>query len=117
MFNLSIAPFSFECPSLILSVSLRSPITLKHFIDIEDRYGQIMTNKKSVLDFIMVSINQIENNTKDIDILKNDLNKLKKSIDIRVQNDYCLASDIAEQLKLYYYFYTSVLFSLGRNVG
>ncbi len=33
--------------------------------------------------------------------VKSDLKELKSKIDIKIQKDYCLASDIAEQLKLY----------------
>ena len=72
-----------------------------YFIDIEDRYREIITNTKSVLDFITISINQIQENTKDINIIKKDLHELKSSIDIKIQNNYCLSSDIAEQLNLY----------------
>ena len=72
-----------------------------YFIDIENRYRQIAANAHNLLDFIEISLNQIENNSKNISILKSDIDELKSKIDIRIQNNYCLASDIAEQLNLY----------------
>ena len=72
-----------------------------YFIDIENRYNRIITKPQNVLDFIMISLNQIENNTKDIKKLKLNIEELKSKIDIKIQKNYCLASDIAEELKLY----------------
>lgn len=72
-----------------------------YFIEIENRYRQIATNSNNLLDFIEVAISQINNNSKNIKILKKDIENLKSKIDIKIQNNYCLASDIAEQLGLY----------------
>ncbi len=72
-----------------------------YFIEIENRYKKIITNPTNIFDFMRLALNQIEENTKDIDILKLDVKELKSKIDIKIQNDYCLASDIAEQLNLY----------------
>ena len=72
-----------------------------YFIDIENRYKQITANPYNLLDFIECSLNQIENNSKNISMIKSDIEELKSKIDIRIQNNYCLASDIAEQLNLY----------------
>ena len=46
-------------------------------------------------------IEQQENNSKNISMIKSDIEELKSKTDIRIQNNYCLASDIAEQLNLY----------------
>ena len=73
----------------------------RYFIEVEKRYRQIINNPTNIFDFMRIALNQIEENTKDIDILKLDVNELKSKIDIKIQNNYCLASDIAEQLKLY----------------
>lgn len=73
----------------------------KYFIEVEKRYRQIINNPSNIFDFMRLALNQIEENTKDIDILKLDVKELKSKIDIKIQKDYCLASDIAEQLNLY----------------
>lgn len=73
----------------------------KYFIEVERRYRQIINNPSNIFDFMRLALNQIEENTKDIDILKLDVKELKSKIDIKIQKDYCLASDIAEQLNLY----------------
>lgn len=73
----------------------------RYFIEVEKRYRQIINNPTNIFDFIRLALNQIEENTKDIDILKLDVNELKSKIDIKIKNNYCLSSDIAEQLNLY----------------
>ena len=73
----------------------------KYFIEVEKRYREIINNPSNIFDFMRLALNQIEENTKDIDILKLDVKELKSKIDIKIQKDYCLASDIAEQLNLY----------------
>ena len=73
----------------------------KYFIEVEKRYREIISNPRNIFDFMRLALNQIEENTKDIDILKLDVKELKSKMDIKIQNNYCLASDIAEQLKLY----------------
>lgn len=64
-------------------------------------YKEIINNPTNIFDFMRVALNQIEANTNDINILKLDVKEIKSSIDIKIKNNYCLASDIAEQLKLY----------------
>ena len=73
----------------------------KYFIEVEKRYRQIINNPTNIFDFMRLALNQIEENTKDIDILKLDVKEIKSKIDVKIQKDYCLASDIAEQLDLY----------------
>lgn len=73
----------------------------RYFIDTEKRYRTIINNPSNIFDFMRLALNQIELNSKEIDILKLDINELKSKIDIKIKNNYCLASDIAEQLNLY----------------
>ena len=72
-----------------------------YFIEVEKRYREIINNPTNIFDFMRLALDQIEENTKDINILKLDVKELKSKIDIKIQNNYCLASDIAEQLNLY----------------
>ena len=55
-----------------------------------------------------LAINEIEKNSNEIKEVKRlaldnkiEINNLKSMIDIKIKNNYCLASDIAEQLELY----------------
>ena len=73
----------------------------KYFIEIEERYREIINNPTNIFDFMKLALNQIELNSKNIDILKVDVEDLKSKIDVSIKNNYCLASDIAEQLNLY----------------
>ena len=73
----------------------------KYFIEVEKNYRQIIDNPSNIFDFMRLALNQIENNTKDIDMLKLDIKEIKSKIDVKIQNNYCLAVDIAEQLKIY----------------
>ena len=73
----------------------------RYFIEVEKRYRKIISNPTNIFDFMRLALDQIEENTKDIDILKLDIKELKSKMDIKIQGNYCLASDIAEQLKLY----------------
>ena len=73
----------------------------KYFIEVEKRYREIINTPTNIFDFMRLALNQIETNTKDIDRMKIDIKELKSKIDIKIQNNYCLASDIAEQLHLY----------------
>ena len=79
-----------------------------YFIEIEKRYREIISNPSNIFDFMRLALNEIERNETEIKnvktlALKNktEIEILKSKIDIRIQNNYCLASDIAEQLNLY----------------
>lgn len=72
-----------------------------YFIEVEKKYQSIISRPTNVFDFMRLALNQIEANAKDIDTLKIDVKELKSKIDVSIQNNYCLASDIAEQLNLY----------------
>ena len=80
----------------------------KYFIEVEKRYRQIINNPSNIFDFMRLALDEIEKNSHEINevkeiTLKNkkEIEKLKSMIDIKIKNNYCLASDIAEQLKLY----------------
>lgn len=73
----------------------------RYFIEVEKRYREIINNPSNIFDFMRLALNQIELNSKNIDILKSDVGDIKSKIDVSIKNNYCLASDIAEQLRLY----------------
>ena len=80
----------------------------RYFIEVEKRYREIINNPSNIFDFMRLALNEIERNETEIRnvktlALKNktEIENLKSKIDIRIQNNYCLASDIAEQLNLY----------------
>ena len=83
----------------------------KYFIEVEERYRNILnntTNTNSLIDIMQNAINYMRENDIRVDNLeiglnevKTNLKELKSKIDIKIEKDYCLASDIAEQLKLY----------------
>ena len=80
----------------------------KYFIEAEKRYRAIINNPNNIFDFMRLAINEIEKNSNEIKEVKNlainnknEINNLKSMVDIKIKSNYCLASDIAEQLKLY----------------
>lgn len=80
----------------------------KYFIETEKRYRQIINNPSNIFDFMRLALNEIEKNETEIKDVKSlalnnkfEIQNLKSKIDITIQNNYCLASDIAEQLNLY----------------
>ena len=80
----------------------------KYFIETEKRYREIINYPSNIFDFMRLALDEIEKNSNDInDVKKLSLNnkkeieKLKSIIDVKIQNNYCLSSDIAEQLNLY----------------
>ena len=83
----------------------------KYFIEVEERYRNILNNSNNTNNLIEImqnAINYMKENNIRVDNLENGLNEvkedvkvLKSKLDIKIKKDYCLASDIAEQLKLY----------------
>ena len=80
----------------------------KYFIQVEKRYRKIINTPSNIFDFMRLALDEIEKNDikiKNVKTLalknKTEIENLKSKIDIRIQNNYCLASDIAEQLNLY----------------
>ena len=73
----------------------------KYFIEVEERYRQIISNPSNIFDFMRLALDQIELNSKNIDILNVKVEDIQSKIDVTIKNNYCLASDIAEQLNLY----------------
>ena len=79
-----------------------------YFIEIENRYENIIKNPSNIYDFMRHAIDEIEKNSNEIKEVKSlalnnkkEIESLKSMIDIKIKNNYCLASDIAEQLGLY----------------
>ena len=73
----------------------------RYFIEIEKRYREIINNPTNIFDFMRLALNQIELNSKNIDILNLKVEDIQSKIDVTIKNNYCLASDIAENLNLY----------------
>ena len=83
----------------------------KYFIEVENRYRNILNssnNTNSLIEIMQNAINYMRENNIRVDNLeiglsevKEDVKELKSKLDIKIQKDYCLASDIAEQLNLY----------------
>ena len=80
----------------------------KYFIEVEKRYRSIVNNPQNIFDVMHLALNQIEENEKRLSLIENvskqnteEIQNIKKKIDVIIQKDYCLASDIAEQLNIY----------------
>lgn len=80
----------------------------RYFIEAERRYKLIISNPSNIFDFMRLALDEIEKNENEINNVKNlalnnknEIENLKLKLDIKIKNDYCLASDIAEQLNLY----------------
>ncbi len=73
----------------------------RYFIETEKRYREIINNPKNIFDFMRLALNQIELNANNINTLQTDVEHIKEKIDVKIKNNYCLASDIAEHLLLY----------------
>ena len=80
----------------------------RYFIEAEKRYREIISNPKNIFDFMRLALDEIEKNENKINKVEKlanknmeEIEKIKSAIDIKIQNNYCLASDIAEQLNLY----------------
>ena len=83
----------------------------RYFIEAEKRYRNIINSSNNTNQLINIMQNAIdymkENNIRvdnlelGLNEVKEEVKELKSKIDVKVKNNYCLASDIAEQLKLY----------------
>lgn len=80
----------------------------KYFIEVEKRYRSIVESPQNIFDVMHLALNQIEENEKRLksveDVSKQnteEIQNIKKKIDVIIQKDYCLASDIAEQLNIF----------------
>ena len=99
----------------------------RYFIEVEKRYKKIVNNPSNIFDFMRLALDEIEKNTNEIKDVrkiandnKNNIEKLKSIIDIKIQNNYCLASDIAEQLGLYSENkipHANMIGAIARNLG
>lgn len=83
----------------------------RYFIEVEKRYRNILSTTNhthQLIDIMQNAINYMKENNMRVDHLeiglaevKQNIQELKSKIDVRIQKNYCLASDIAEQLNLY----------------
>lgn len=80
----------------------------RYFIEVEKRYRSIVETPQNIFDVMHLALNQIEENEKRISIVENvskqntkEIENIKSKMDVIIKKDYCLASDIAEQLKIY----------------
>ena len=83
----------------------------RYFIEVEKRYRNIINAGNSTNQLINIMQNAIdymrENNIRvdnleiGLNEVKEEVKELKSKIDIKIKSDYCLASDIAEQLNIY----------------
>ncbi len=79
-----------------------------YFIETEKRYREIVSNPSKIFEFMRLALDEIEKNSIEINEVKllaienkNEIKNLKDMIDIKIKSNYCLASDIAEELRLY----------------
>lgn len=80
----------------------------RYFIEVEKRYRVIVETPQNIFDFMRLALDQIEANEKEIQSVKlisqnnaKQIEEIQSKIDVKIKKEYCLASDIAEQLKLY----------------
>ena len=80
----------------------------KYFIEVENRFRNIIENPTNIFDFMRLALDQIEaneNRIQKVEVLSEstakEVEEIKQKIDVIIKNDYCLASDIAEQLGVY----------------
>lgn len=80
----------------------------RYFIETEKRYRTIIESPKTIFDIMHLALNQIEENEKKLKLVEKEskqntqeIEAIKKKIDVIIQKNYCLASDIAEQLHIY----------------
>ena len=80
----------------------------RYFINIEKRYKKIINSTNDMFDFMKYALEQIDDNKSNIikaekAIFENkkEIDEIKKVIDIKIKNEYCQLSDVAEQLNIY----------------
>ena len=80
----------------------------KYFIEVEKRYQNIVSNPANIFDFMRLALDQIEANEDRLNKVQTlsestakEVEEIKQKIDVIIKSDYCLASDIAEQLGVY----------------
>ena len=80
----------------------------KYFIEVEKRYRSIVESPQNIFDVMRLALDQIEENEKRLRTVETiskqntkEIKDIKRKIDVIIQKDYCLASDIAEELNIY----------------
>ena len=101
-----------------------------YFIEVEKRYSNILNSTNTtnqLIDIMQNAINYMKENNIRVDNLeigldevKKDIDELKSKIDIKIQSNYCLVSDIAEELNLYSENrlpHSNLIGAIARNLG
>lgn len=80
----------------------------RYFIEVEKRYKTIVETPQNIFDFMRLAIDQIEANEKEIQKIKQlskdnakQIEEIQSKVDVVIKKEYCITSDIAEQLQLY----------------
>ena len=80
----------------------------RYFIEVEKRYRTIIESPQNIFDIMRLALDQIEENERRLKKVENiskdnkeEIEEIKRKIDVVIKKDYCLASDIAEQLQIY----------------
>ena len=80
----------------------------RYFIEVEKRYRIIVETPQNIFDFMRLALDQMEANEKEINHVKlmtqdntKQIQDIQAKIDVTIKKQYCLGSDIAEQLKVY----------------
>ena len=80
----------------------------RYFIETEKRYREIINSPTNIFDFMRIALDEIEKNQNKIKEVnkiaienKKEIQEINTKLDIKIKDNYCLASDIAEQLNLY----------------
>ena len=80
----------------------------KYFIEVEKRYRNIIESPQNIFDVMHIALKQIEENERRLKLIQdvtkkntNEIDTIKRKIDVIIQKEYCLASDIAEQIEVY----------------
>lgn len=73
----------------------------KYFIETEKRYREIIEKPTNIFDFMRLALEQIEKSENRITKVETEIDRIKSKIDVIIKSNYCLASDIAEQLEIY----------------
>ena len=95
----------------LIENNYKGRIIRRYFIEVEKRYREILNTNNStnqIIDIMQNAINYMRENNIRVDNLelglndvRKDVEKLKSVIDVKIKSNYCLASDIAEELRLY----------------
>lgn len=72
-----------------------------YFIETEKHYKQFIEKPSNIFDFMRLALNQIETNENRLTKIENEVDNIKSKVDVVIKNNYCFASDIAQQLGIF----------------